>query len=70
MAKLCVGVYEKKRAGYVHPLFWVNTNIFDYRAKLKWKHTLHMWNYSLGKKTGFKLLIFLSCFVIVVLSFR
>ena len=49
MAKLCVGVFEKKRTGYVHPLFWVNSNIFDYRAKLKWKHTLHMWNYSLGK---------------------
>jgi len=29
-----------------HPLYWVNCNIFDYRARLRWRNTFHMWNYS------------------------
>jgi len=28
-------------------VFRVNANVFDYKAKLKWKDTLHLWNYSL-----------------------
>jgi hypothetical protein len=25
----------------------VNTNVFDFKAKFKWKDTLHLWNYTL-----------------------
>lgn len=38
MAKLCVGIFEKKK-GSINPIFFVNTNIFDYKARLKWKAT-------------------------------
>jgi hypothetical protein len=41
-AKLCLGVCERKQ----YPLFWVNSNVFDYKAKMKWKCTMHMWNYT------------------------
>ncbi len=49
-AKLCVGVYERKqhRGNSVHPLFWVNAVVFDYRARLRRKGTHHMWSYSEG----------------------
>ena len=46
MAKLCAGVYERKRGSTAHPLFWVNTTVFDYKARLKWRDTYHMWPYS------------------------
>ena len=32
MAKLCVGVFEKKKNNTQHPLFWVNAYVFDYRC--------------------------------------
>ena len=33
MAKLCVGVFEKKKNNTQHPLFWVNAYVFDYRCR-------------------------------------
>ena len=32
-----------------HPLFWVNSYVFDYRSALRWRDTLHMWRYSIGE---------------------
>ena len=46
-AKICIGIYEKKRS-HENPLFWVNTNLFDYKGKLKSHCTLHLWKYHPG----------------------
>ena len=48
MAKLCFGIFEKKK-GNLNPLFYVNTNIFDYKAKLKWKSTRKEKNQNLSE---------------------
>ena len=49
MTKLCVGVFEKRRASSIYPLFWVNSFVFDYKSALRWRDTLHMWRYSTGE---------------------
>ncbi len=47
MTKLCLGIYEKKKSA-MHPISWVNANVFDYQAKLRKRDTLHTWKYFLG----------------------
>ena len=42
-AKLCLAVHSGSKQV---PLFWVNTNVFDYKAKMKGTSTLHMWPYT------------------------
>ena len=43
-AKLCLAVHSGGSKQL--PLFWVNTNVFDYKAKMKGTSTLHMWPYT------------------------
>lgn len=50
MAKLCFGFYEKRK-GTNTPLAWVNSNIFDYTAKLRKRDTLQMWKYDIRDET-------------------
>ena len=43
-AKLCLAVHSGSSKQL--PLFWVNTNVFDYKSKMKGTLTLHMWPYT------------------------
>ena len=47
MAKLCFGLFERRK-GTAYPLAWVNTNVFDYKAKLRRRDSLHFWRYFLN----------------------
>ncbi|XP_059078692.1 phosphatidylinositol 4,5-bisphosphate 3-kinase catalytic subunit beta isoform-like isoform X2 [Tigriopus californicus] len=49
-SKICVSLFDKRRTSNI-PLFWVNSNLFDYKGKLKWKATFHMWKFSPGSTT-------------------
>ena len=44
MAKLCFGFFEKRKSANT-PIAWVNSNVFDYTAKLRKRDTLQMWKY-------------------------
>ena len=44
MAKLCFG-FSQTRKGANTPIAWVNSNVFDYTAKLRKRDTLQMWKY-------------------------
>lgn len=48
MAKLCFGLFDRQRKNTLQPLCWVNTNVFDYKAKLRKRDSLHMWRYCLN----------------------
>ena len=51
-AKLCLAVHSGGGAGgssrgqQLCPLFWVNTNVFDHKAKMKATSTRYMWPYT------------------------
>lgn len=48
MAKLCFALYVIRKTNALQPISWVNANVFDYRAKLRKRDSLHMWRYSLN----------------------
>ena len=47
MAKICFGLFEKRKNTF-QPYSWVNFSVFDYKAKLRKRDTLHMWKYFLN----------------------